>query len=1169
MKSHRQQVSTSGLTSLLLFLVCLLGSRAEAQLEQYKGSAINRYQNIHSGNKVRTIFYNYGLVGNVNEISCEWPLGTGDEYVGDVTPIVGLEFVHPNGDTLHSVITCSSPRQSPEYIEGIFAGFEPLQGFAGLPIPGEVGQVAMSHQPSTWPAFWPDKMYTDANDQLWVRDENDPGWPGSWNGYFGKNVMNADQESYFQMDDNTDAEWFQRLDNAGNPVYFYPDATDSTRRGLGIRVNVRGLQWSHFLAEDCIFWLYEITNIGTTYYDKVSFGMVVGTLSGGRQDSEDDLAFFDPQNDITYSWDGTPGPIPGWVWVREGEIQVGYAGYAFLESPGNPYDGIDNDDDSPNPSPVLDINTLSDMVAALKYEIGDELVLIDYETYERSVVTMPASGSLQYNIRGTVRTLNAGQYVVEDPHNSLDDNFNGLIDERLGEEVQGKRLDHLGLKYKDYFTGDGLDDPMIDEARDDSVDNDGDWSPLTDDLGFDGLPGTGDLGEGDGQPSYGEPNFDKTDVDESDQIGLTSFDYFSPPGAVRMNDDEGIWARMSPGNIDLTSLNPEDGDFIYGSGYFPLPPGKTERFSMALLFGEDSLDITENKLTVQQIYDNNYNFAKPPDKATVTAVPGDGRVTLYWDDAAEYSYDPANIGNEYDFEGYKIYRATDPGFLESFTITDGLGRLIFNEPVAQFDVTNGKSGFFPLSIYGVSFYLGTDGGLAHVWTDTTVENGQRYFYAVCAYDNGNEALGFFPAETSKYIFLDEGGNISTDINTCWIIPRAPAAGYEAPDISPASHVSGDANGLVYVELVDPRLVQDDRTYEITFSGDTLGQSSVYAILDVSSAAAESLLVNQDLSAVKDDQAVLAAFDSYFDSLYGLYPGTYNTYQYFTTVQSELFEGMRLYLIKPRFPGQPIWENSGWINPDSLLNFSFSIINYPSAYLVGQPWSADYQIVFYDDYVDTALAFSWYGLISFPESPVNFRVQNMTSGEYPVMVFDEDNANGIAEAGESILIFEVFEGDTIPTYALNFSSSLGAGQIYSPSGGDTLIINLYKAFSSADAYQYSTTAAAVNSAAVNMHAIKVYPNPYLGASTQEPTNPYSTGRGERRITFIHLPNQCTIRIYTVRGELVDVIEHATTIDDGIENWNLRSKDGLDVAYGIYVYHVDSPYGEHIGKFALVK
>ena len=30
-----------------------------------------------------------------------------------------------------------------------------------------------------------------------------------------------------------------------------------------------------------------------------------------------------------------------------------------------------------------------------------------------------------------------------------------------------------------------------------------------------------------------------------------------------------------------------------------------------------------------------YQFAQPPDKPTLTAVPGDGRVTLYWDTKSE------------------------------------------------------------------------------------------------------------------------------------------------------------------------------------------------------------------------------------------------------------------------------------------------------------------------------------------------------------------------------------------------------------------------------------------------------------------------------------------------------------------------------------------------------
>jgi hypothetical protein len=108
------------------------------------------------------------------------------------------------------------------------------------------------------------------------------------------------------------------------------------------------------------------------------------------------------------------------------------------------------------------------------------------------------------------------------------------------------------------------------------------------------------------------------------------------------------------------------------------------------------------------------------------------------------------------------------------------------------------------------------------------------------------------------------------------------------------------------------------------------------------------------------------------------------------------------------------------------------------------------------------------------------------------------------------------------------------------------------------------------AKLDMDKIAVVPNPYVAAATWEPRSPFRTGRGERRIYFINLPPQCTIRIYTVSGYLVERIDHKDTIENGSEPWNLLSKDGQDIAYGVYIYHVEAPgIGEKIGKFALIK
>ena len=68
----------------------------------------------------------------------------------------------------------------------------------------------------------------------------------------------------------------------------------------------------------------------------------------------------------------------------------------------------------------------------------------------------------------------------------------------------------------------------------------------------------------------------------------------------------------------------------------------------------------------------------------------------------------------------------------------------------------------------------------------------------------------------------------------------------------------------------------------------------------------------------------------------------------------------------------------------------------------------------------------------------------------------------------------------------------------------------------------------------------------------------------------MPSKCTIKIFSVSGKLVITIDHETTVDNGSEFWNLRTKDGLDAAYGYYFYVVEaSDIGVSKGKFALIK
>jgi hypothetical protein len=72
----------------------------------------------------------------------------------------------------------------------------------------------------------------------------------------------------------------------------------------------------------------------------------------------------------------------------------------------------------------------------------------------------------------------------------------------------------------------------------------------------------------------------------------------------------------------------------------------------------------------------------------------------------------------------------------------------------------------------------------------------------------------------------------------------------------------------------------------------------------------------------------------------------------------------------------------------------------------------------------------------------------------------------------------------------------------------------------------------------------------------------------RIMFYGLPAQCTIKIFTERGDLVNQINH--TSGTGDERWNCQTSSGQIVASGIYILYVESSDGNKvIRKFSIIR
>lgn len=971
--------------------------------------------------------------------------------------------------------------------------------FAGLQVVNpNSNKIPTTDSPDTdldgKPDDWPDAWYNE-NLKEYV-------WPGA----LQQGASNSDQEALYFMNDYTNREF-----------PYYPFPSDSTKRGLGLEVEVRLYQWNNPLAEDAIFLVYKITNKSERDLDKVIFGMWGDPHVGGPANWRDDLADFDSTQNMVFAWDAdgisdVPGRVPG------------YFGYKFLESPG----------------------------------IGTEI--IDGVTYP----------------------------------------------------------------------GDGIDndnDGMIDESWTDGIDNDGDWDPDIDDVGVDGIPGTGDFGEGDGIPTAGdpfditipgEPDFEFTDIDESDQIGLTSF--VSPGFAgTRIDNDELVWQLIQPGRFEPVPDQPGDYVFIYGAGAFPMRAGETKRFSIALIVGENRQDLTLNANTVQRIFEVGYRFAKPPVKPTLRAVPGDERVTLYWDDAAEReTQDPLSRTN--DFEGYVLYRSTDHEFSDQQLITDINGSKFLFKPhetvngvEAKFDLDNGLTGpsEIPYPDRGVAYDLGDDTGLFHTFVDSNnVINGQTYYYALVAYDRGfaEDTSGIFdngipPAETSKTItYNPTTDSYIFDRNTVQVVPRPRAAGYETPMLSEAgvTRLRGGGTGDIRIQVIDPLAVKDN-TYEVVF--EQVGTDTLYSVLDttpqsVSLTASVGRTVSLNFSNVdtttfaltRNGTALTPGVDYVLNEAAGsvevLSGGAVNegdvlvaTFQYFPLYRSAnlnseeaniIFDGIHLFAQNDQLQADE--ENSGWIDGGNEVGFKIRKATLGRG-RDGRP--ADYEIRFVENYDPNDPPTVALG----SNLPLPFEVINLTNAntKISVVVQDSNPRNGRWDPinDEPVVFIEDVNGEDLSTWQVAFQDTLDATTGEPVRGipeGSVFYLQTEKPFLPGDRFAFTMEAASTDEDLVQaeLRDIYVVPNPYVATNEIEPRNPFSRSeRGDRRLYFANVPAQCTIRIYTLAGELVDTIEHNSTIDDGKAFWDLRTKDNMNIAYGLYFFHVDAPEGTFIGKFAVIK
>ena len=993
---------------------------------------------------------------------------------------------------------------------------------------------AMSNRPSSWPPNgWPSTGTTTK-------------WPGEWDGRFGRGVRYADLETYFVANDAQDQEYLGLADR----VRYYPRGDkkigelrdnitigkDNPWGGIGIRVEARGFQWNNPQARDAIFWEYNISNISNYDLTEVAFGYWVDNAIGN--DGSDELAYFNTDLDMSYSWD-----ING---IGLGGLPTGTMGFAYLESPGMAYDNIDNDDDG-----ILDEKR--DNVAVSK--VGPTDGIYDLQKF------------LSF-------------YKLEE---------SDLVEHWDADEDQ------------DWQDGEDLNNDGVYQITE----------YYGDDIGIDGVaPGElnyngPDEGEGNHRPDYiegigAEPNFAVTDVSESDMIGLTAFRLFPVPSHAQSNstrwfkNDKAMWELIGENILEEYIDNISNLIEVFASGPFPLYKGRTERISMSELHSYDPLEglnssshiapaLYELKKIVQVIYEKDYRFAQPPKMPTLTATPADGKVILTWDNVSDTKTRDPFLGNINDFEGYKVFRATDKYFSDAEVITDGYGTPMFMKPIFQCDIKDGKFGFTDFGLVnGTGYNLGSDTGISHVFVDENVMNGRTYYYGLVAYDYGapNIGPGISPSENNVVVELNEAEEVrSVGKNVAIVTPFKNAAGYIPPDITiNQSNTSG--GGVVTPSVLARSSIKKSHQYKVTFGIDTVANLPKYdygLIYTTNSITVtdknENAVVYQD-SPEKFTGSNLINIDSL----------GYWTLKTDAPFDTDVFDGLQLNIDMPYETGTFDFANSGWVTGSGILRVVPSIRE--SSYM---PW--DYDIIFSSNstiYKTTTKSKSGFkdaldARISTNQillgQSFDFYVKNETlvkpDGNHVLMdmVVYDVNSNGVYDKYEDkVLVGGMNDNGRWAGTVFVIDFNLASSATY-PRSDDIFRVKFSRPFWKDDFIEFTVnTYEGINADSLSktMDEIRVVPNPYVATNVMEPAVSNQFLNQRRQLMFTNIPAKAVLKIFTISGILIKEIKINNSPERGIIHWDMLTKEGLEIAAGMYLYHVEAETGEEkIGKFAVIK
>ncbi len=676
---------------------------------------------------------------------------------------------------------------------------------------------------------------------------------------------------------------------------------------------------------------------------------------------------------------------------------------------------------------------------------------------------------------------------------------------------------------------------------------------------------------------------------------------------------------------------PAAGDqrFMESTGPIDMAPGATAKtivaimaanFDYAYLNINDTLAIASLRSkakAAQLIYDSNWLLPGPPPAPALTITPGHRRVIIGWDNSAEDVNNPKNKNLAYYqkvtsdstslakfdpnfltniLQGYKLYKSEDGAIWnlvgqwdkdDNITV-DTLGITVTGpEPLRGASVVTlspllYKSyeispSWIPTSLPSPSTFpvipapaltQGSNSGLQYSYVDENLINGFTYYYAVTSYGVNwqsvlNAAKDSVISKTPLYF------ETTTSENVTPVVPRSEPNDYLA-STAWVSENAGISYGrtLLLTPTVDlPREIKTAK-YRQVWGPVTRGKQ------------ATDLTYTPKLS-----YTVLAENGD------TLVPWTYPSMDYETYRDSiRWFKSIKF------TPGNylTIINQAG---PVTKTSFRINQVLTPAAYtdttwaMFGSPdlrWafrSGNYEVRWFDhnpeidgslSRTDTLWAQVWHVVDSVKNIVVKVPYDSLVLNNW---LNSSWNFGGTGTGLGRRYIVNVsnfyLKWMNICGIRLYFNNpkktTLGVNMVWArkPANGDIWKIRTSGLSGPVEGeYQIiNTSEYQFTASVVDLKKIAVVPNPYIVRNIWERTN------DRNKLQFVNLPTKCTVKIYTLAGNLIKVLEHDDNggQDGGTCWWDpMLTMNQQQIASGVYLYYVDAPgIGTHVGKFAVVR